>query len=200
MNKTKLGSVSTANQAEIKELLDGIGGYHDPIQLARKVYRIADLWFQDVVKPHAVCSNGCGHCCKIPVEVSLAEAYYIHTMTGVEINELEKANIRLPDEAKTACPFLKNNSCSIYEFRPYHCRVFATLDDVKFCISDEEHEVVNYTANDVTLYLYETLHEASKQSDGKYAPFADIRDWFTDEAVKPLKDGVLIPVSVLNHA
>lgn len=79
------------------------------------------------------CKNGCSRCCYVDLSVFTVEAQYIRDwFSGLEsskktdIAELWKKEVRTQENffGKTveACPFLKDESCTIYEARPVICR------------------------------------------------------------------------------
>lgn len=70
------------------------------------------------------CKKGCTSCCHYPVSIRDVEIKFIERETGIlrTKNILESENYHgLP------CPFLQNNSCSIYPFRPFVCRRHITI-------------------------------------------------------------------------
>lgn len=99
--------------------------------------------------PFIKCQKGCAYCCK-EGEYPLSELEYVnlmlyyHTLPG-EIKGKINRNISLlikSDRQKFySCPFLIENSCSVYPARPLICRAFGLIsymDDgknkVPFCI------------------------------------------------------------------
>ncbi len=83
------------------------------------------------------CRKGCGHCCYLLTAPVATEYEWEHALEG--INELppdlrrrvvERARRfgndpeRTNTEGRTACPFLEDNVCSIYPFRPSVCRTY----------------------------------------------------------------------------
>jgi Fe-S-cluster containining protein len=75
--------------------------------------------FSAAIAPHAACRRACSGCCHIKVDIFPIEAQLIAAWTG---------RVRLPrllppaDFHGTPCPFLVQDSCSIYEHRPFACR------------------------------------------------------------------------------
>ncbi|MDO5893637.1 YkgJ family cysteine cluster protein, partial [Enterobacter hormaechei] len=41
-------------------------------------------------------------------------------------------------KTNTDCPFLIDGICSIYEYRPFNCRTFFTVDNPKYCETPNE--------------------------------------------------------------
>ena len=104
-----------------------------PEILMKYLYKTADIIYREQIKPAAVCpsSGGCDHCCRVPVQVTALEVDYIQKMTGREAVNLLNISFLVADNSP--CPFLKKSMCSIYEFRPLNCRVFASMDSVEHC-------------------------------------------------------------------
>lgn len=89
------------------------------------------------------CKRGCSHCCHQKVEIYEDEAKYIGEMCqekGIPISKkhLKKQNktpyTELIRNGHSACVFLKNNECSIYEFRPLICRAHTVASPPELCI------------------------------------------------------------------
>ncbi|MCU1788567.1 YkgJ family cysteine cluster protein [Pectobacterium polaris] len=123
---------------------------------------------QDGVPKHAVCQNGCAHCCKIPVSVTALEAKLIKSV----INNSPKNKNSIKNNY---CPFLDQGkaNCSIYKVRPLHCRNFHSLDHYKYCYQFNTPHLIFTTASSERLTdLESVLIEASN------GIIKDIRDWF----------------------
>lgn len=66
-------------------------------------------------KNHMKCKNGCDLCC-IDFSIFPVEFYYI-------LNHLKNERLDSADHLREdVCVFLKNHSCTIYQFRPIMCR------------------------------------------------------------------------------
>ncbi len=87
------------------------------------------------------CAPGCNHCCRSPVGVVAAEAVLIaqfvaRTFSAPDRLALErrmaarKAGAHSDDNPRSAplCPLNVGGSCSVYEVRPYNCRMFHSFD------------------------------------------------------------------------
>ena len=103
------------------------------------------------------------------------EADYIQKKTGIEAVNLLNISFLVADNSP--CPFLKKSMCSIYEFRPLNCRVFASMDSVEHCKKgDTKHWISTVESTPALLELSSILLSTSKST--KYATFSDIRHWF----------------------
>lgn len=154
----------------------------EPETLMKHLYKTADIIYREQVKPNAVCpsSGGCSYCCHVPVQITTIEADYIQKMTGIDGADLFKNSILPPDNSP--CPFLKKSMCSIYEYRPLNCRVFASMDSVEYCKKgNEKHWITTVESTPALMELSSTLLRASKGT--KYATFADIRHWFPTKKI-----------------
>ena len=105
--------------------------------------RAASAWAQPLVAVGA-CSRGCAHCCHIPLAMTDVEARVIGSrigrapaavVDGPTTDQLMDGAMALPgtpplagDPYASPCPFLREGSCSIYEFRPVACRTQVNLD------------------------------------------------------------------------
>lgn len=153
------------------------------VEFIELIYSATDFYYKKVIEPDAVCSKGCGWCCRVPVTVSALEAKYIEIKTGIIANDLDprKDHRRKPD--KTKCPFLKNEMCSIYDHRPFNCRVFASMDSPEFCVDGStSHQIVNWQSNGGLTAFRECLDMNSCEiAWPAQASHADVREWFNKE-------------------
>lgn len=110
--------------------------HHDGLAASRP----AGLNFGGETKQLA-CATGCNHCCRSPVGVVGAEAVLIahfidHTFTAAARLELEqrmaarRAALADADRIQThvLCPLNVDGTCTVYEVRPYNCRMFHSFD------------------------------------------------------------------------
>lgn len=89
--------------------------------------------------PDVQCKTGCNRCCKFygspelyQLEWQNIQNYIKNKFTDKEIKRIERKFIQglLNDqnnnneESVTECPFIYKNMCSIYENRPFICRLF----------------------------------------------------------------------------
>jgi Fe-S-cluster containining protein len=95
------------------------------------------------------CKKGCAHCCRIWVSVTAAEAIYVSKrlrQRGEPVYDRVKAvHLQTKDfpfggqgRPPIPCPLLKDDVCTIYEFRPKSCR-FGASSDVTICERSYRH-------------------------------------------------------------
>ncbi len=177
LDKYQLLPPPVGTRKRMLRLIDDLNGGEKDISLQR-IYKDVDHLYDACIRPVAICQQGCSHCCYVPVEVSQLEARYIAQETNIPMIELREIKTREP--AREPCPFLKNNQCSIYQYRPLACRMFATLDDVKYCESGNiPHAIVSTQSTSITEYLMGLFTHVSLSMKG--ATYADIREWFPPE-------------------
>lgn len=93
-----------------------------------KLYALMES-FAKIRDPHVACKAGCSACCRtIPVEISDLEARHISSATGKAHATLPAGRHSKLGFLDSACPFLVDNRCSIYEHRPFGCRSLASVD------------------------------------------------------------------------
>ncbi len=156
--------------------------------------READLTGQAAERESA-CRAGCSHCCHINVLVPEAEARVIAKEIGLKSPcEPHPQNILMTGDYATdqglekfrseqqtrhmshfgkPCPFLVENKCSIYRFRPMVCRQQISLDsdDLLCQLVVGESIPVPYLNQQVSQAVQLILW-------GPQSRLADIRDWF----------------------
>lgn len=75
-------------------------------------------------KEKSQCRKGCSQCCMVSLSIFQTEADHIrswyHSLSS-EKQEVLKATWK-KDSPPSACHFLKDNACTIYEARPLICR------------------------------------------------------------------------------
>lgn len=105
-----------------------------PLKKLAAIYELLDC-IGTYVAPATPCKKGCSSCCHYSVTVSEIEIKYIETYA-------KRKRLRNPlsqaDFHGKACPFLKNNACSIYAARPFVCRRFHALaPTAEWCAPDK---------------------------------------------------------------
>lgn len=131
-------------------------------KLLKDIYTYADRIMQE--QDNFSCQKGCSSCCKIDVHVTELEARYIVKNTKFTM----KTNKSPSFNHKTSCPFLVDDCCSIYEYRPFMCRKHATINPSYFCLSPTVpvNLFSNSNLNNLTQIMFTKLK------------WRDIRDWF----------------------
>lgn len=150
---------------------------------------------QKAAEPESACRAGCSHCCHINVLVPEPEARVIakeiglHApaqpdprnilITGDYASDEGMAKFQREKETRhmshfgQPCPFLLNNQCSIYSFRPMVCRQQISLDDDELLCRLVDGESIPVP------YLNQQISQAAQLILwGPQTRLADIRDWF----------------------
>ena len=143
----------------------------------QEVLRTADLIFAHAGQ-FAACARGCGHCCYVHVPIADFEAQYMGDHIGTAPVTLKQSihHDRMEFSGNTPCPFLSNEECSIYEYRPLTCRMHLNFDiDNYWCL----HENWNKPGAAIPRPDIHPLMAAYHLLSGKVPPIvADIRDFF----------------------
>lgn len=115
--------------------------------ILRGIYDLVDKT-SAVVEPMTVCSAGCSACCSIPVGVTELEASYIARNANIKMQTVMQSSER---HDTTPCPLLtQDRRCSVYQWRPLVCRVYAVFDDPALCAElDTEHVTYNSQSNPI---------------------------------------------------
>lgn len=138
----------------------------------RKLYKLTNE-IMEFSAPYTACSKGCSDCCRMNVMISQAEANYIGDSTHRKPYILTKSKIHKEDQyLGNECPFLKENACSIYEFRPYVCRKHVSFDESAYWCDP------NRTLNVPMPMLQFSELQGAIEDIEKGGIFADIRDFF----------------------
>lgn len=182
MEQPEVPPVSEKAKELIIKKSDEINNFNGHIcDFTKLVFEISDITFNDIIAPNVECKKGCSHCCHVPVMVTAMEAFYIQTKTGRKANEIRRKKERTRKPDGSPCPFLKANSCSIYEFRPLACRTFASYDGEKECAKggDNKHWMCNVDSSPIfqnsAMVLAKHSIDMAKKRQARYS---DIRDWF----------------------
>lgn len=80
------------------------------------------------LKDYFPCSCGCSYCCKSDVMISQYEAQFIAERTGIKLKNKPFSVFNHTD-----CPFLKDNKCSVYKYRPFICRTLHVASNPENC-------------------------------------------------------------------
>lgn len=101
------------------------------------------------------CKKGCSSCCYYKVSISETEIAIIEKETGKKRNKSLKSAENYHGQP---CPFLVNNVCSIYQFRPFMCRRHTTMTKTNFwCHPDrsnnERFELLGFSEIDKVYFL-----------------------------------------------
>ncbi|WP_218918489.1 YkgJ family cysteine cluster protein [Pseudomonas alkylphenolica] len=137
----------------------------------RRIYDFLNL-YNNFARTFTVCGKGCSACCKVDVSITKLEAIYIEKNTG-RVARRTKKHTR---KHKSSCPFLVDNNCSVYDYRPFNCRTLYTLDDPKYCETKESHQLYGASGGAGIKMIY-VLKEFSEYMNGNNGT-ADIRDYF----------------------
>lgn len=145
----------------------------------RKVYYLVNE-LMEYSKPFTACDRGCSSCCNINVMILQVEADLIGEKIGKKPLSLRVSKTHeLGHFNGTPCPFLKNDSCSIYDNRPYICRQHVCFDQTSYWCDP----VRTHKNNNMPLLRFSEA-EAAVLDIGKLengGVFADIRDFFPSE-------------------
>lgn len=141
----------------------------------RKIYRLIDQ-IAAVRAPHVACAGKCADCCRMNVSISGLEAKLIADATGRKAVIVEGSVEHDQDRfVGVACPFLRDDLCTIYEHRPLVCRNHASFyDTAKWCMPEHslrtDAPMVNFSGID-------EAYVAVSSGRGRMI-LADIRDFF----------------------
>lgn len=160
-----------------------------PSDLLRLWYEICDPLLAHMARL-ALCKPSCCHCCRIPVSITSIEATLIAETHGAKMHRPSgiKPGATLSAKAirrlSTACPFLKDQACSIYDVRPFACRAHFSLEDSPdWCdFSDRLLKGVAQYDTSAIVARYASLMmdiESARTGRADALPvLADIREWF----------------------
>lgn len=130
-----------------------------------------------MVAPVSACKKGCSHCCKMAVVITSDEAEAIGSAINVTphkpVQSLKSQEEMAQRFMGVPCPFLENDVCSIYAFRPLPCMTHYNLSSYP-----EICDVVNHPGHDVPNLDMRQLWLASAMVNLETSVFADIRSFF----------------------
>jgi len=143
-----------------------------PFDKLDRVYGFLNT-YGEFAKAFSVCGNSCSSCCKSDVLITTLEAKYIEKKTSVKTKKFTG----ITANHNNNCPFLLNESCSIYKYRPFNCRTLYTLDDPKYCKSGENHQLYGLQGGKGIPLLYQFKKYVDKLNQKR--TIGDIRDFFS---------------------
>lgn len=147
-----------------------------------KIYHLHDLAKELAKAATGItpCKAGCHHCCNMATLVSLPEAKLIAKTTGMKMHMPARFNQfdrYLEDFEGKPCPMLKDGRCSIYEQRPFACRIHYSVDrDNLLCQIRPGHTIRSPSIN-VDGYEREYVNTVGNGA-AHLMQYADIREYF----------------------
>lgn len=143
----------------------------------RKIYTLMSEVSQHL-GPYVACGKGCSGCCKMNISISVIEAERLSAASGKQMASVKQPTRHSIDEfTGSPCPFLVEDSCSVYEARPYACRAHFSFDTSAYwCQPERMHtgELSILAMGGVRKAYYEVV------VNSRLHGFADIRDFFPD--------------------
>lgn len=136
----------------------------------------------DKVLPHTPCEQQCSHCCHMAVTILDEEAkriaqfldrrYVKQTRLKNPLDIAVRGDEMIQKYLRVPCPFLKRGKCSVYEVRPFACRLHHTVSPTNDCC---DLKVLRVTPA-VNLDFLEKTHAFILFNQA----FGDIRDYFPE--------------------
>ena len=125
------------------------------------------------------CHRGCAACCRTHTSIPVTPIELVgiswHVTEKIEGSTRKKLQSQLQKhQSGEACPFLVDNVCSIYEFRPYACRHFNVFNQV--CDEGEDayytrkEDVLTPSQSSIDDAYFETLpfYDLEQNEENKY--------------------------------
>ncbi len=163
-------------------------------------YALIDASVEEAINRHkedgktVACKMGCSHCCSQIVPITPAEAMGIRLVVNELLPKAEREPLQLQlkehdgtiEYKEGQCPFLVDNYCAIYQFRPIACRryaVFNTACTSKADIENIQEDGLNpdraalYAALAHTSPIYESIGMTEK---GAVLSFDNFKELFVD--------------------
>lgn len=159
-------------KAELLRAMNSTEPY--PVRL-RQLYKVSDE-MTGIAAEFSICKRGCSHCCNMATLIAEPEAAVIGRAIGVTPRKPKQwpfysrqgiAKETLNTFAETfhgyakPCPFLKKGECSIYENRPFACRVHVNMaPTADSCKMDQGRETAMMdlsTLNDAYAWIGKTI-------------------------------------------
>lgn len=176
----------------VNRSLDTLKETTDPIKFVELAYEVNARVAKVIIDWDLItCKRGCSHCCtKSTIGISFIEMNYMVTHSAVAKKQLKRnppniinsLMLKLTNESLSPntlgdCPFLLNNECSVYEYRPFACRTFYSTDKLSLCEQGAEHQLINSTSSDVINHINELLQRVSFMNKEERG-LLEVRDWF----------------------
>lgn len=197
----------------LKEILDKELGVSKGKEYIKYLYKINEEGTR-VFSKYASCEKGCSNCCHIYMDCTAIEAELIREYVLKKFNEeqicsfnnkirvtvdelptymdiLERDNadnlVKLSFDKHLPCIFLsKDNTCLIYEVRPFNCRKLINFSEAIACSKGESivrpnisiDNIVSYSINQLSMNItrYKKLKTHLKEEDK--AIYKSIQHWF----------------------
>lgn len=149
-------------------------GAHGKVDMLRGM--AAEL--SNAAKGIVPCSRGCSKCCHMPVMLTADEAAVIAAETGAALVE-PAAYYQGGDTDQRyngqPCPFLREHQCSIYEQRPFACRLHINIDRDNTLCEVIPGETIRVPRLDTFEF---DVHYVKAFGDPLTVKIADIREFF----------------------
>lgn len=113
-----------------------------PIEITRLYYQLLDKVIDEIDTSSATCTKGCSFCCHINTNITDMEAMTIADYCAKNNIPIGRTylmeQLRTPPKAQyfskaSACVFLRDGLCSVYEVRPAECRKYFVTSDPQLC-------------------------------------------------------------------
>jgi len=124
------------------------------------------------------CKANCAHCCKQPVLIALPEAEVMARELGIKMTmPTTFGHEGNPAYIGAACSFLDGDTCTIYDHRPFACRVYyAAGKDASNCEIIRGAPAGNLLSIDVL--KYHMVYAYSLGDNPATIKYADLREFF----------------------
>ena len=164
-------------QLQVRRLLTAGVNAQSNTKRVMWLQRAADA-LSNAYAPYSGCAKGCNSCCHIPIRISEVEARELGRAIG---RKPEAFEAHKPVEIKgyeSPCPFLHEDSCSIYDKRPAVCRTHLNMDkDGLLCQLDPGGAMNPVPYLDTRLFML-----FSFETGGDPKRWGDLRQWFPSPA------------------
>lgn len=159
-----------------------------PMAKRQKYYKLLEVADKlgAMLDPLTPCKSGCSHCCHMAVGITELEAEKITNYVGIAAIKqaftddpremLQRHEAMLKNYTAVPCTFFKEEKCSIYEVRPFACRIHHSLDETNVRCDLYQHPMLSTPSLNCEemdkAYANIFLHDA----------WGDIRDYFPGAA------------------